>query len=162
MYCKRKLNFFSDAAMGTSSRHFRAQYWFNTIFFRGINMVINNVWCIKKFFGCKLSVASVREEIALTLLQSLEKKHVENVKLLPKLYYPVYMRAKKGLDIKRLDNNGHWPDQAVGRSMRCVCHLNRMRTSFFCVKCKVFLHPGICFKNWHTKVDYIVSKPGNL
>lgn len=125
-------------------------------------MVVNNVWCIKKFFGCKVSVAAVREEIALSLLESLEKKHVERTERLPKQYLPVYMRDKKYMDTVRLDRYGHWPDQASGRSVKCMCHLDRRRTSFFCVKCQVFLHPGLCFKTWHTKLDFIVPEPGNL
>lgn len=42
---------FSDAAMKTASRHFRASYWFHTVLFRGINMVLNNVYAARKMLG---------------------------------------------------------------------------------------------------------------
>lgn len=139
--------------MSTSSRHFKARYWFNAVLFRSLSMTLNNVWCIRKYFNLTESIAELRETIAKELFEEFEEAHVIKNKCSAIPYIPIYNRDRGEMNKIRLENHrDHWPDKRRGQAVRCtVC---KSGTSvFFCRKCNVHLHIGQCYVDWHTKVD---------
>lgn len=142
---------YSDAAMGTSTRHFKAKYWFHALLFRGIHMVINNVWCIRKYYGVNDSVADIRRMVADELLDELEDESQFGLT-------PLNVRDKTSLNAVRL--NGlpeHWPwpgsargGGTKGRSKQRPCAAcKKGKTAVYCKRCEVHLHLGPCYEKWH-------------
>lgn len=143
---------FSDAAMATASRHFRVSWWFNAILFSSVNMVLNNVRCIRKFYHIDDSGQHIREQVSLGLLKKLTAKQLKNdPKKSKRPYIPLYLRNKKELHKLRLDGlNDHLPDTRKYSSVRCV--LCKKKVTTICAKCNVHVHLGKCFQEWHNSV----------
>lgn len=128
--------------MATSSRHFRSRYWFNSILFRSLNMAVNNVRCIRMWYGIKERTSEVREQLANELLEHVTKMERER---------SFVVRKELGGNTKGACNlDGHWPFPNKGKYRMCrLCKLNK--TNNYCIKCNVHIHTGMCYVEWHSK-----------
>lgn len=116
-------------------------------------MAMNNVWCIRKYFGVNDSVAFVREAIAQEFLAEFESTVTNRLKQPQKPYIPIYLRNMYELHKTRLNHlPEHWPDTRRHNSVRCVV-CKASKTSLFCVRCNVHLHAGECYYRWHNVLD---------
>lgn len=138
--------------------------WYMTIFRQFIEWsVLNTGVVLRKRCNGKKEWTGLKLKITLA----------EDLFRLSELYESVQMQDNSESQLQETDDSeGETLDQVVPPKIRfdktvchvpiekptrsnCTAHMKRKATRFFCSVCKKYLCPGICWKWYHTKKNYL-------
>lgn len=142
--------------MASAKRHRRAEYWFQTIILRLIDLAVMNTRAIMKTQGREMEMVELQRAMTFGLAATLETKKKAVTAEARNEKVGSYDVSVTGPGF-RLDNKFHaWNSRgnvrrqcAVHRSFRCM-------TNKYCVKCDTALCDGESFLRFHTLENYIL------
>lgn len=118
----------------------RSKKWWWPLFAWSIDISCVQGWLLYRRLGHNIPLLNFRRECAIFLLKSFgESRKVPGVRS--------SMQYSPALEEIRKDGKDHFVEKAASKYRRCkVCG---KRSSYFCVKCNIALHPENCFVTFH-------------
>lgn len=102
-------------------------------------MAVHNAWQLYKKDGGDNDHLQFQRSIATSLLETYKKPETRKG-----------CRSSKNLhEDSRYDDIDHLVRHQPNGQRCSICHI---KTNFICTKCKVSLHPKICFEKYHTGI----------
>lgn len=130
----------SDENIGLYRTSIRGKKWYFSIICHCLDMAVHNAWQLYKKDGGDYDHLRFRRTIATSLLETYKKPSSRKG-----------CRSSKGLhEESRYDHIDHIIIYDTDRHRCKICHI---KANFICKKCKVYLHPKICFEKYHTSDD---------
>lgn len=129
-----------DGLVAAYRSRIRQRKWYWPIFQYLFDVSVVNGWLLMK----KLKPTNPNCASLLIFRRYIAKSYLDSYGVKPLRYKQINLTTKN----VRFDNIGHLVDYSETDRKCKVCNKN---SKFVCIKCKIGLHPKICFLKYHTK-----------
>lgn len=142
--------------MASANRHRRAQYWFQTVICRIMDVGVMNTRAICKTLGREYSMVDLKRILAHGLAKlAVRAEYCDD---LPALYEQFGSKKIKISGAEgRLDGKLHFWNSSGKVRRKCRVHQSfRCETNKYCINCQAYLCDGQAWAQWHTEEKYIL------